>query len=110
MPGFSLGNLFITYLYTGDPDDKWEKFAQWNKTAIPSQILGFHFDPTPISLELAAVTSVSTQYARGLFTGQSDPKIYLPKLNSDLKQAGMDKILAEQQRQLDEWVVSAKKK
>lgn len=108
MPGFSLGNLFITYLLPGDPDDKWEQFEKWNKSATPSQTLGFHFNPSNVSIELAAITSVSTQYARGLFTGQSDPKLYVPKLIEDLKKAGLDKLLAEEQRQLDEWVALTK--
>ncbi|MCX7970130.1 MAG: ABC transporter substrate-binding protein [Negativicutes bacterium] len=104
MPGFSLGNLFITYLVPGDPDDKWERFREWNDSAVSSQILGFHFDHTPVTAELAAVTSVMNQYGPGLFTGQSDPGVALPKLNQELKKAGLDRLLAEQQRQLDEWV------
>ncbi|MCP4180713.1 MAG: ABC transporter substrate-binding protein [bacterium] len=103
IPAFTLGNLFITYLTPGDPANKWEQFKIWNASAVKSQILGFHFDITPVSGEFAAITNVCKQYTPGLFTGTMNPKTYLPKFQKALKTAGLDKFLAEEQRQLNEW-------
>jgi putative aldouronate transport system substrate-binding protein len=103
MPGFALGNLFITYLLDGDPEDKWQQFANWNKSAIPAPTLGFNFNITPIAPTYAAVSTVIKKYRGGLYTGQNDPQVYLPLMNKELKEAGLDKLLAEEQRQLDEW-------
>ncbi|HJO92062.1 MAG TPA: ABC transporter substrate-binding protein [Victivallales bacterium] len=107
---FALGNLFITYLTPGDPANKWEQFKTWNATAVKSQILGFHFDITPVSSEMAAITNVCQQYTPGLFTGTMNPKTYLPKFKKALENAGLKKFLAEEQKQLNEWVKNVKYK
>ncbi|HJO92063.1 MAG TPA: ABC transporter substrate-binding protein [Victivallales bacterium] len=109
MYSFTLGNLFNTYLLPKDASDKWEQFEKFNASATPSQILGFHFDPTPVSSQFAAMTNVVQQYQSGLFTGQMDYKTYLPKFIKALKDAGMKKLLAEEQKQLNEWVKKHKK-
>jgi len=110
MADFTLGNLFITYLLPGDPDDKWAKFEKWNASAIPSQILGFHMNINPIEAVLAAVVNKTQQYNADLMTGTVDPKVVLPKYMEALKVAGVDKLLAEMQRQLDVWVKKNKSK
>ena len=103
MPGFAYGNLFMTNLLDGDPADKWQQFESWNATAIKSPLLGFNFDTRPVSAEIAAITSVLAQYKKGLATGQSDHKVYLPLMLRDLKTAGSDKLIAEEQRQINVW-------
>jgi len=103
VPAFTLGNLFITYLTPGDAANKWEQFKKWNASAVKSQILGFHFNITPVTSELAAISNVCKQYTPGLFTGTMNPKTYLPKFQTALKRAGLDSFLAEEQRQLTAW-------
>ena len=103
MPGFAYGNLFITDLFANDPADKWEQFESWNATAIKSPLLGFNFDTRPVAAEIAAITTVVSQYASGLYTGQSDPQVFLPRMLRDLKAAGVDKLIAEEQRQINAW-------
>ncbi|MCP4180715.1 MAG: ABC transporter substrate-binding protein [bacterium] len=103
MFSFTLGNLYLTYLLPGDPANKWEQFKKFNASGTPSQILGFHFDPTPVSSELAAISNVKAQYKTGLTTGQMDYKTYLPKYMAALKRAGLKTYLAEEQKQLNEW-------
>ncbi|MCP4180712.1 MAG: ABC transporter substrate-binding protein [bacterium] len=104
MYSFTLGNLFKLYLLPNDPADKWKQFKKFNASGRPSQILGFHFDPTPVSSELAAITNVVKQYSAGLNTGQKNYETYLPKFNKALKNAGIDRFLGEQQKQLNGWV------
>ncbi|MCP4180714.1 MAG: ABC transporter substrate-binding protein [bacterium] len=100
---FTLGNLFLTYLLPNDAANKWEQFKTWNASAKPSQILGFHFDPTPVTSQLAAIMNVVQQYSVGLNTGSMNYKTYLPKYMSALKKAGLKAFLAEEQKQLTEW-------
>jgi putative aldouronate transport system substrate-binding protein len=76
---------------------------QFNKSAKRSKALGFGFDPTPVKTEYAAVTNVVTQYKMPLETGSVDPDKVLPEFISKLKAAGIDKVIAEKQKQLDEW-------
>jgi putative aldouronate transport system substrate-binding protein len=103
IPQYVIGNLFITYLLPEDPKDKWEQFKAWNDSAVKSPILGFTFDTEPVKLELTAVKNISAEYSRGLYLGARDPKTDLPKMVKKLKEVGLDKILAEMQKQLDEW-------
>ena len=42
-------------------------------------------------------------YASGLLTGELDPEEYIPKMQEEMKDAGMDNFIAEVQTQLDAW-------
>lgn len=106
--GWLFGNQFISYVWNGTDPDLWEKMKQYNSTAVKSKALGFTFDPTPVKTEVAAVGNVLSQYRLPLETGSIDPDKTLPKLKDNLKTAGIDKVVAEKQKQLDAWL-NAKK-
>ena len=103
MPQYVIGNMFITYLLKNDPTDKWEQFKAWNDSAVKSNILGFTFNTEPVKLELTAVKNVTSEYSKELYLGARDPKTDLPKMVNKMKNVGLDKILAEMQKQLDAW-------
>lgn len=108
MPTFSLGNVMLTYLYPTDPENKWEEFEKFNASGKPSPILGFNFDTSNVTTELAAVQNVKEEYWSAIMTGSVNPDEYLQKANDKFKAAGLDKIIAEAQKQLDEWVAANK--
>ena len=103
---YTMGNLLITDLLEGEPTDKWDQFKEFNKNVIVSPAFGFV--PTTDSLrnEIASVTNVYKEFETSLSTGSVDPKVYVPKMNEKLKEAGIDKIITGIQRQLDEWVAN----
>lgn len=103
MPSYSLGNNMLLYLNPGDPDDKWDQFKKFNASGVNSPILSFNFDATKVSTELAAIQNVQAQFWASLMTGTVDPATYLPKAIEAFKQAGLDKVIAEAQSQLDAW-------
>ncbi|MNJ27930.1 hypothetical protein D3C77_224510 [compost metagenome] len=103
MPTFALGNILITYLNENDPEDKWEQFEKFNAAGKNAPLLGFNFDTTNVSNEIAAVQNVKDEFWASLMTGTVDPEEYLPKANEKFKAAGLDKIIAEAQSQIDEW-------
>ncbi len=103
MPTFSLGNIMINYLNEGDPENKWEEFKKFNESGINAPLLGFNFDTSKVSNEIAAVQNVKEEFWSSLMTGTVDPEEYLPKANEKFKAAGLDKIMEEAQRQIDEW-------
>lgn len=109
MPTYSLGNEFLLYLNENDPDDKWDQFKKFNASGIPSPILGFNFDTTKVATEMAAIQNVKEQFWSSLMTGTVDPDTYLPKAIQQFKDAGLDKVIAEAQSQLDAWVAANKK-
>lgn len=103
MPSYSLGNHFILKLYENDPEDKWDAFKKFNEASVQAPTLGFYFDTNPVRTEIAAIANVANEYAPPLLTGSVDPEKYLPKANKKFKEAGLDKVLAEIQKQYDEW-------
>ena len=100
---FMFGNQFLNYVWPNQLPDIWEQTMQYNKNAAKSKALGFTFDATPVKTEIGAVNNVKQQFKGGLETGTLDPEKVLPDYLSRLKQAGMDKIIAEKQKQLDAW-------
>ena len=103
IPTYSIGNFFTLYLYETDPEDKWEQFKVFNDSASAAPTLGFHFNNTSVRSEIASITNISKEFYPALATGSVNPEEYLPKYNQKLKEAGVDKVLAEIQKQYDEW-------
>ncbi|TFE25568.1 ABC transporter substrate-binding protein [Cohnella luojiensis] len=103
MPTFSLGNVMLTHLNPGDPADKWEQFKSYNDAGKPAILLGFNFDPTKVSNEIAAVQNAKEAFWAPLMTGTVDPEKYAPQAIKKLNDAGLGKILAEAQSQMDAW-------
>lgn len=71
-----------------------------------SGTLGYCFDSSVVRTQYAAVTDVITQYQVSLGMGIVDPDAVLPEFLSALKAAGIDEIITENQRQLDEWLAT----
>lgn len=103
---FALGNLFITYATENEPETKWDEFQAFNDAAKVSPALGFKFNAQPVSTEIAAVNNVLEEFKATLYSGSVDVDEYLGKLNAKLKQQGLDKIIAEMQKQIDAWKTS----
>ncbi|MFC5404037.1 ABC transporter substrate-binding protein [Cohnella soli] len=102
-PAFSVGNLMLTYLNTADPADKWDQFKKFNDSATSAPLLGFQPDTASISTEIANLKNAKDASYNSLFSGTLDPKENLPKINQKLKDNGLDKVLAELQKQVDAW-------
>ena len=84
------------------PQRRSRNFSQlspfWN-----APLLGFNFDPTPVMNKIAALKNVKEEFYPPLMTGTVDPVENLPKANQKFKDAGLDKVMAEMQRQFDAW-------
>ena len=100
------GNQFLAYLKDGQGEDDWEVTKELNASAKPSPALGFVFDPVLVQNEIASVSAVISEYESGLSTGVLNPDEALPEFQAKLDQAGADTIIAEVQRQLDEWAAT----
>jgi putative aldouronate transport system substrate-binding protein len=106
---YTQGNWFILNTVVGNPMDKWDKFREFNKTAVKSEMLGFTADTFRLTAKISAITLVWTKYYPALMTGSVDPEVQLPKFLSELKAAGIDEVQAELQKQLVRWKASIKK-
>ncbi|MCJ8012120.1 ABC transporter substrate-binding protein [Paenibacillus sp. KQZ6P-2] len=103
MPGFALGNMYLTYLHKDEPKDKWDAFEKFNSSAKVAPTFGFNFDTAPVKTEVASITNVAKEFIPALYTGSVDPEEYLPKAQQKFKDAGIDKVIAEAQKQFDAW-------
>ena len=108
MPDWEMGNMFISYVMDNEPVDKWKKFAEFNASVVPSPALGFVFDTQPVNAEISALKNVMEQFYPTIAMGMVDYQTALPEMNAKLKSSGMDKLLAEVQKQYDEWKKTGK--
>lgn len=102
--GWSWPNQQIGAIWNGDEFDIWDQLNEFNKNAIASPAKGFAWDNSNVLNEVTACQNVITQYKNGLECGMLDPAETLPKLNQELKDAGIETIIAEKQKQLDAWL------
>ena len=101
---FAIGNTFINPLFVDEPTDKWEKFEEFNESAVVPPLLGFSFDSYPVRNEVASLNNIWLEYSAGLITGTNDPDVYVPRMIEKMESAGLDRYLAEMQKQVDVWV------
>ncbi|MFC4600793.1 ABC transporter substrate-binding protein [Cohnella hongkongensis] len=104
------GNTMNGYLMEGTPADKYEQTKKVNDEAIVSPYYGFIFNTDPVKTELANVEAVNEEYSPGLDSGTVDPEKILPTYLDKQLKAGADRIAAEKQKQLDEWLEANGKK
>ncbi|WP_159888616.1 ABC transporter substrate-binding protein [Paenibacillus puerhi] len=105
---WEIGNNFLTYVWEGTDPKIWELTKAHNQNAVKSKALGFSWNVDPVKTEIAAATNVLNQYKAGLESGTLDPAL-LGEFNTKLKAAGLDKIIAEKQKQFDAWLKTAGK-
>jgi putative aldouronate transport system substrate-binding protein len=101
------GNQYLNYFFKGENTKKWTAFRQFNASSTSAKSLGFNFDPESVKNEMAACSQVWSTNVGPLICGAADPKT-LPATIGKFKAAGLNKIIAEAQKQLNTW--KAKKK
>ncbi|KHL93462.1 hypothetical protein QW71_23335 [Paenibacillus sp. IHB B 3415] len=85
------------------PDDFIADYKAWDDGAIISKGAGFNFDNTPVKNEETKLNGVFTEYLAPIGSGFSDYDSAYPKALERLKAAGIDKYIAEYQKQFSEW-------
>ena len=97
------GNQFNAYLLEGQQDDLWEATIKVNDEAEKSVLLGFDFDTESVVTEISQCTNVISEFA-ALGNGSTDWEKMLPEYKNRMEQAGIRKIQAELQKQIDEFL------
>ena len=98
------GCQFNAYLLPTQEDGVWEETKAVNESARISNLMGFCFDTTNVKSEIAQCSAVVAEYMPALGTGAVDYQQKLQEFRAKLKTAGVDKILEEEQRQIDDWM------
>lgn len=103
VPYWVQGGLFHTYVLDNEPLDKWIVVREFNDASIEAPSFGFDFNLEPVSVQAAAFRNVLDEFGKALYTGSVEPDSYLPELNRKLEEAGIQDVIDEMQRQVDEW-------
>jgi putative aldouronate transport system substrate-binding protein len=104
--GWIFGDQLASYVWEGNPPDLYEQLDRFNKSGLVSKALGFQYDSAAVKTAMASVNNVIEQYRLSLEYGAVDPDTVLPRFIQALKDAGIDEIIAEKQRQLDSWAAA----
>ena len=102
--GWELPNASLGGIWEGNDPDLWEKQIEVTKSAQKSCALGFAYDSSALSSEIAAIENVKSQYVDAFNAGVADPDVELPKFIKALEDAGIQKVIDEKQKQLDAWL------
>lgn len=103
VPAWMVGNQFLAYTLPGQSPDVWEETERLNREAVPDPFMTFSLDREPIANELNQYNAIMDEYEDILDNGLDDPdKVFAEREErvSDL----VPVIMAEVQRQVDEWL------
>ena len=100
---WTVGDVLLQYVTNKEDPAKNRMLVDYADDAISHFSLGFRFDQTPVNDEIAAMRSLITGYNRAILTGSVDPETAIPEYLGLLKDAGLDKVIAEVQAQYDTW-------
>ena len=105
---YTLGALEAS-AFPGVPTDvdQWTRAMAHYATARTSSVMGFVPDISPVESECLAIRQIIEEYRRELYTGTSDPDAVIPAMLRRMRQVGLDRVLAEIQRQLDAFRLSS---
>lgn len=105
-PGYSQATFFTMSPVAPNAADQWKRVEEQNKNAKAHVLLGFTLDQSNISTEKTNVDAVISKYKAELRTGayQGTTEDYLKKFNDEMKAAGLDKVLEETQKQVNEFL------
>lgn len=100
--GWTLPNQYLCHPWEGRDLDIYDQMKAYNtENVLHSIALGLQWDSANVANELAAVVNVKDKYYKEITTGSVDPDEYIPLFNEELYAAGLDKVMAEKQAQLD---------
>lgn len=86
-------------------EDTNDRLLEFYDSAQRSKTLGYTFDITPVQLQFVAVNDILELYVPPLECGMvENVEGAIDTLLMEIEKAGIDDIIAENQRQLDEWL------
>lgn len=99
------GDMMQQYQFEPATEDFYNELETFYAHSKPLLTFGYSFDSDLVSSELAAVEDIITEFRPLLECGVTDDvDETLNIFNEELKKAGIDRIIAENQRQLDAWL------
>ncbi len=106
VPQWQLGNQFNAMLTVGDEEGIWEETIKGNEEAGYDALFGFVPDRALIETELANLEAIWMEYKDILYYGLQDYKTVIPEMMDKMERAGLEKVTAELQTQVDEFLAA----
>ncbi|MBC7958718.1 MAG: ABC transporter substrate-binding protein [Vallitaleaceae bacterium] len=100
---WAIGNQFNALYQVGQAPDTWEITKKLNDDAKVSALRGFTFNPEAVQTEIAQTTAVNDEFGKMLYFRGDNRDGLFDDYREKLKNAGNDAVIAEYQRQVDEW-------
>ena len=101
-----MGNVTILPATVDQGADFWTEFKDYYGSAKEIPSLGFAFDQTNVSTEIGSLANVVAEYMLPLCTGTVDPNEKLPEFLDKLSKNGIDTVIDEANKQLDEFMAA----
>lgn len=103
------GDESLYYHFAPQTEDYYANLKNYSTdSAVKSKAFGYTFDASSVKTQLAAVSSVISTYRPSLECGIADVDQTLAEFREALKSAGIDEIVAENQKQFDAWLAEQK--
>ena len=105
------GNTPLRMVWDTLPADFKDQLAAFNaevSESNTSRYLGYCFNSEPVKTQFTAVQNVITTYRNSLECGAVDPDVMLPEFLQALEAAGINDIIAANQKDLDAWIAENK--
>lgn len=101
------GNRLSTYVWAPGDIDRNKRAKEFSDNiSLTSPAWGYVFDSGKVSVQISLVDQTVKKYIGIIETGAVDPEIEVPMFLSELKSAGIDDIISENQRQYDVWTAA----
>ena len=99
-------NQKLRYLSTDDGSEFLQEVEEYKKKNTTSPAFGFVFDQNEVAQEVMQCKTVVNAYYPVISRGCVDPETEIPKFIEALREAGIDRVIEEKQRQLSAWTES----
>ncbi|MBQ3038703.1 MAG: ABC transporter substrate-binding protein [Clostridia bacterium] len=99
------GNQFNALLLEGQEDGIWEETIAFNESSETDALFGFTFSNEKVKTEVSQISQVIQKHP-SLKTGAEPVEAYWDSMIQEIKNAGVDKVIAEAQAQVDEFLAT----
>lgn len=102
-------NKVLRGLWITENPDLHTGIIEHNANDKKSAALGFVFDSGSVINQITEINNVCEKYRHGIESGAMDAAETIPAFLQELKDAGIDVVIAEKQKQLNEWLSNQNK-
>jgi putative aldouronate transport system substrate-binding protein len=107
--GWMLANTNFIRYDSSISEDTINTYKHWNDGSILRKDIGFVFNAESVKAEQAKISAVETELLKPISSGFVSYEEYFPKALQKLKAAGIDRYVAEYQKQFSAWFAQQKK-